>query len=181
MSILTYLCMHCVLTYCVTDDNWYVLLSLVLLVGFDWNLVFKWDYMTLEQRRARQGNPIAPIKTPMIAGGLFVMDKEYFERLGKYDMMMDVWGGENLGTQDGQQRCGWTSIKTFTTLLSPRRETCPTASESDQILAQPEWSQIIRTLPLEPCSREGTAWTPWGILLTGWWASMNATTQEEIR
>lgn len=30
--------------------------------GFDWNLVFKWDYMTPEQRRARQGNPVAPIK-----------------------------------------------------------------------------------------------------------------------
>ena len=33
----------------------------------------------------------------MIAGGLFVMEKLYFEELGKYNMMMDVWGGENLG------------------------------------------------------------------------------------
>ncbi|KAJ8779926.1 hypothetical protein J1605_012095 [Eschrichtius robustus] len=64
--------------------------------GFDWSLHFQWEQLTPAQK-ARRLDPTEPIRTPIIAGGLFVMDKSWFDYLGKYDMDMDIWGGENFG------------------------------------------------------------------------------------
>ena len=45
--------------------------------GFDWNLVFKWEYMSDRERKERRVDPTQVIKTPMI-------DKNYFDKIGKY-------------------------------------------------------------------------------------------------
>ncbi|KAK1333177.1 hypothetical protein QTO34_006714 [Cnephaeus nilssonii] len=63
--------------------------------GFDWSLHFQWEQLSPEQK-AQRLDPSEPIRTPIIAGGLFVMDKSWFNYLGKYDMDMDIWVGRTL-------------------------------------------------------------------------------------
>ena len=36
-------------------------------------------------------------RTPMIASGLFSINRQRFIETGKYDGQMDIWGGENFG------------------------------------------------------------------------------------
>ncbi|XP_037524066.1 polypeptide N-acetylgalactosaminyltransferase 2 [Rhipicephalus sanguineus] len=74
--------------------------------GFDWNLVFKWEFLSSKEREERANHPTLPIRTPMIAGGLFVVDKANFEQLGTYDTAMDIWGGENLELSFRVWQCG---------------------------------------------------------------------------
>ncbi|VVC91583.1 unnamed protein product, partial [Leptidea sinapis] len=88
------------------DTFQYIGASADLRGGFDWNLVFKWEYLSHSERSARLSDPTQVIRTPMIAGGLFSMDRAYFNKLGKYDMKMDVWGGENLEISFRVWQCG---------------------------------------------------------------------------
>ncbi|XP_064188644.1 polypeptide N-acetylgalactosaminyltransferase 11 isoform X2 [Anguilla rostrata] len=73
--------------------------------GFNWGLHFKWDPVPLSELNSPDG-AIAPIRSPTMAGGLFAMDRKYFNDLGQYDSGMDIWGGENLEISFRIWMCG---------------------------------------------------------------------------
>lgn len=75
--------------------------------GFDWNLRFMWEVVPTATIQSRQ-HLAAPINTPVIAGGLFAIDKQFFARLGYYDEEFNIWGSENLELSFKTWMCGGT-------------------------------------------------------------------------
>ncbi len=49
-----------------------------------------------ERERAKHAHTAEAVHSPTMAGGLFSIDRKFFERLGTYDSGFDIWGGENL-------------------------------------------------------------------------------------
>ncbi|EDW10537.1 putative polypeptide N-acetylgalactosaminyltransferase 9 isoform X1 [Drosophila mojavensis] len=75
--------------------------------GFDWNLQFSWHAVP-EREKKRHNSTSEPVYSPTMAGGLFSIDRKFFERLGTYDSGFDIWGGENLELSFKTWMCGGT-------------------------------------------------------------------------
>uniref|UniRef100_G3NQ11 Polypeptide N-acetylgalactosaminyltransferase n=1 Tax=Gasterosteus aculeatus TaxID=69293 RepID=G3NQ11_GASAC len=73
--------------------------------GFNWGLHFKWDPVPPAELNKPEG-ATGPIRSPTMAGGLFAMNRKYFNELGQYDAGMDIWGGENLEISFRIWMCG---------------------------------------------------------------------------
>ncbi|CAK5061039.1 unnamed protein product [Meloidogyne enterolobii] len=75
--------------------------------GFNWNMQFRWYAVPTDMAKQRhQKDPTAAIVSPTMAGGLFSIDKQFFQELGAYDPDMDIWGGENLEMSFRVWQCG---------------------------------------------------------------------------
>lgn len=77
----------------------------VLKGGFDWGLHFRWVPLT-EAETAARSDPTSVYRSPVVAGGLFLISREWWEELGKYDPGLEVWGAENLEMSLKAWQCG---------------------------------------------------------------------------
>ncbi|XP_013416189.1 polypeptide N-acetylgalactosaminyltransferase 11 isoform X2 [Lingula anatina] len=75
--------------------------------GFNWGLYFRWDQIPTKLLQKKE-DYVKPLRSPTMAGGLFAIDRDYFNYLGKYDPGMDIWGGENLEISFRIWQCGGT-------------------------------------------------------------------------
>uniref|UniRef100_A0A3Q3K5Z0 Polypeptide N-acetylgalactosaminyltransferase n=1 Tax=Monopterus albus TaxID=43700 RepID=A0A3Q3K5Z0_MONAL len=72
--------------------------------GYNWGL---WCmYIIPPQEWLDKGDETAPIRTPAMIGCSFVVDREYFGKIGLLDPGMEVYGGENIELGMRVWQCG---------------------------------------------------------------------------
>ncbi|XP_041057513.1 polypeptide N-acetylgalactosaminyltransferase 5 [Carcharodon carcharias] len=73
---------------------------------FTWPMNFEWKAIPDEIIKKYNLKEMDPIRCPIMAGGLFSIDKKYFYELGTYDAGLEVWGGENMELSFKVWMCG---------------------------------------------------------------------------
>ncbi|XP_040296823.1 polypeptide N-acetylgalactosaminyltransferase 5 [Bufo bufo] len=73
---------------------------------FTWPMNFGWKTIPTEVLQKNKITDMDPLRCPVMAGGLFSIDKKYFFELGTYDPGLDVWGGENMEISFKVWMCG---------------------------------------------------------------------------
>lgn len=72
---------------------------------FEWGLLYKETDIS-GQELLRRKHDSEPFRSPTHAGGLFAINKKWFEELGYYDPELQIWGGEQYELSFKIWQCG---------------------------------------------------------------------------
>ncbi|CAH1273265.1 GALNT4 [Branchiostoma lanceolatum] len=76
-------------------------------VTWGWSLGFGFDHEhALRWLQLSPDEQVEPVRSPMLLGGLFAIDRRFFREIGMYDPGFEYWGGEHFEISFKAWMCG---------------------------------------------------------------------------